>query len=143
MADPVTEVTVEAPVPGRFKRVIGRLFRLAAVFAGLLGVGLTAAAIALVYPYVRDDLAIDGIVRSVALDWRDFGRAKADERLRYEFAAQSIGRHTSPADCMLEETPRGREVACRWSVHLRFGSEIHLPLAFSSEARVLPNGDLE
>ncbi len=118
-----------------------RIVRWVALSSGLLAIGVSAAGGTLLYPYLRDDLRIDGIVRVVALDWRDFGRARADERLRYEFAAQNIGRHTSPADCTLEPDGAERVVRCAWEVEIRLLGE-PLPLGFVSEARIGPDGEL-
>jgi hypothetical protein len=138
--DPTTAAPDASP-PAGWRRTVVRVVRLTALFFGLLLLGLGAAAVALVYPYVRDDLRIDGIVRMVALDWRDFGRARAEERLRYEFAAQGVGRHARPDDCRLVDEDDIRRVRCTWAVDIRVGSRA-LPLGFSSDIQVLPTGDL-
>lgn len=139
-ATDATEAT-ESRAPSRWRSIAARVLRLVVLFVVLLGLGLTAATLALFYPYVRDDLRIDGIVRTVALDWRDFGRSKADERLRFEFASQSIGRHATPADCVLDDADGTKTVRCEWVVTFRVGDTIW-PMDFGSAVRVLPNGDV-
>ncbi|MCB9669333.1 MAG: hypothetical protein H6734_07675 [Alphaproteobacteria bacterium] len=135
----MTDADAVEPAPRR--SFVGRLLRWVALFVILLGIGLVSAAAAFLYPYVRDDFRIDGIVRVVALDWRDFGRARADERLRFEFADQHIGRHTSPADCALEAVGEARTVRCAWTVMLKVAGR-DVPLAFDSTATIDPHGDL-
>ena len=131
--------TVPDAVPG--PSWVRRLLRMVGIFLVLLTVGVGTAVAALLYPYVRDDLRLDGIVRVVALDWRDFGPAKADERLRFEFDRQAIGPHTSPADCRLREAGEGREVACAWTVEIRAAGRT-LPLTFHSRATLDADGEL-
>lgn len=121
--------------------LLGRLVRLLGLFLVLLVIGLTAAAGALLYPYLRDDLVIDGIVRVVALDWRDFGRARAEERLRFEFDRQEIGAHASAADCTFLEKDGARTVVCAWEVEVRVAGRT-LTLPFGSRAAVDASGDL-
>ena len=106
-------------------------------------VALVVAAGVVLGPYVRDDLVLDRVVRAVALDWRDFGREAALERLQYELDHQGIGLQVGDDDCALEETGSGRRVACSWSVELGVpASERSVPLAFSSVAMVTEDGDL-
>ena len=113
--------------------------------AGGVAVALVAVVIAvLVGPSIRDDLALDRIVLAVALDWRDFGRDKAVERLQYELDHQGIGSQVGDDDCTLDELEGGeRRVACAWTTEIRVpGSDAVIPLGFRSEARVDEDGEL-
>jgi hypothetical protein len=137
-AEPATESGTDAPAP----RTSGWL-RLA---LGMVAGGTVAAALALVlvFPYLRDDWVLDGIVKAVALDWRDFGEAKARERLQYELDARDIGTHVRDDACDLTTRADGaKQVGCAWSVQLAVpGAGRVLPLSFTSVAVVLPDGDL-
>jgi hypothetical protein len=111
-----------------------------------LGVGALAAValpLAVVGPYVRDDLRLDRIVRAVALDWRDFGEARARERLEYELDHQGIGPWVEDDDCALREEVGDLTVGCAWGVALPVPfTELVVPVRFSSDARIEPGGDL-
>ena len=101
-----------------------------------------ASALVLLFPVVQDDVRLDRIVAAVALDWRDFGKDKAMNRLQYEIDSQSID-YISDEDCSLSEEDDSKRVHCEWSVPLGFpGFRDALELSFVSDARVLPNGDL-
>lgn len=122
------------PRPGTVRRV-------------LLGMG-AGAVIALlipawlVFPYYRDDRALDWIVRVVALDWRDFGEAKARSRLEYELDHSGIGLWVKDEDCTLA-TDGERHVGCRWSVALVVPLvEVVVPLSFESAVTIGREGDL-
>jgi hypothetical protein len=96
----------------------------------------------LLYPYVRDDRALDLIVRVVALDWRDFGQETAQARLRYELDHARIGMWVGDDDCELAPGEI-REVRCRWEVELVVpGTALAVPLAFASHAELTPDGDV-
>jgi hypothetical protein len=102
------------------------------------------AVFALIGPYLKDDRRLDRIVRAVALDWRDFGREKAVTRLQYELDHERIGLQVSDEDCVLDEPEPGtKRVRCAWQADVQIpliGASF--PLAFESEARVGPDGDL-
>ena len=116
------------------------------VLLGMLAGGVVVALIPVVVigPYVRDDLVLDGIVRAVALDWRDFGEDKARSRLEYELDHRGIGLHVRDDDCELRTGPEGdRHVTCEWTVQLSVpGLDAPLPLSFASEGTVTAAGDL-
>lgn len=122
----------------RWLRIVGGSLAGAVVL-----MALTAAAT--LYPYVRDDVVLDRVVRSVALDWRDFDTETARTRLQYELDRRQIGLHVGDEDCALTEDADGhRAVRCAWTVELAVPlSEQRLPLAFSSEARLTPDGRLQ
>lgn len=93
------------------------------------------------WPFLRDDLVLDRIVLAVALDWRDFGREKAQARLEYELDHQRIGLQVTDEDCALVEEDRIRRVECAWTGTARlplFG--IAVPLSFRSAAELSPDG---
>jgi len=99
---------------------------------------------ALIGPLLRDDRHLDHIVRATALDWRDFGREKAVERLQYELDHQRIGLQVSDADCALDEPEEGtKRVRCAWvgDVQVPLVGR-SFPLSFESEATIGPDGDL-
>jgi len=108
----------------------------------LVCVALIAGSVALLYPYLRDDWALDQIVQAVALDWRDFGKEKAVDRLRYEFSNRSIGRHVTESNCTLMLEGKAKVVRCDWGVEVQLPGDHRLPLTFKSEARIGVLGDL-
>ena len=93
-------------------------------------------------PFVADDLALDRIVKVVALDWRDFGETRARERLQYEMDHHRIGLQVRDRDCQLETVGAVRRVRCAWQVPVPVPVAALVPLAFSSEASILPDGDV-
>lgn len=124
---------------GNVKRVLG----VVGVGLGVLLAAVMALTIALVGPWVRDDVVLDSVVQAVALDWRDFGRDAAIARLQYELDHRQIGLQVEDDDCALDEGPEGREVRCRWGVALAVpGTDAHVPLRFDSRALITPEGDL-
>lgn len=104
----------------------------------MLGAWVVALAlIAVLLPPYLEDRALDRIVEVVALDWRDFGRTRADQRLQAELAASSLVEQGRSADCHLEVEGEGRTVSCRWQARLvvpGFGVDLGLP--FGSVARL-------
>jgi hypothetical protein len=109
------------------------------------GVGLVAVVLgAALFPYLRDDAVMDWMVRAVALDWRDFGRDAAVERLQYELDHQRIGLHVGDDHCALTESGDGtRQVRCAWGAALVVpGTELRWPLSFASHAAISPEGEL-
>ncbi|NCG18411.1 MAG: hypothetical protein GWP91_05290 [Rhodobacterales bacterium] len=122
-------------------RLLGYLKQVAAVFvaAGALAIAVCLFA---VWPFLADDLALDRLVRVVALDWRDFGEDKARERLQYELDHQKIGVQVGDGDCLLEEEI-ARRVRCDWTAVVVVpvaGTQV--PLAFSSRATIGDDGDI-
>lgn len=112
---------------------------------GLALVGFVAAAlIALMWGPLRDDRAVDEIVVAVALDWRDFGEARARERLQFELDQRAVTSRVADEDCELATTADGgRRVACGWIVALALpGEEPFARIPFGSEARLRPDGRL-
>ena len=122
-------------------RLLGYLKQVAIVFvaAGALAIAVCLFA---VWPFLADDLALDRLVRVVALDWRDFGEDKARERLQYELDHQEIGMQIGDGDCLLEEEG-ARRVRCDWKAVVRVPiAEVQIPLAFSSRATIGDDGDI-
>lgn len=136
--------TVDGPhAPSRFRRALRFAARILAGVALALVAGSLVGAVALFGPYYRDDRALDSVVQWVALDWRDFGEARATERLQLELDKQRVGLHVADDACGLVSDGAERVVRCAWSVVVTVpvaGWEV--PLAFHSEARVLPDGRL-
>jgi hypothetical protein len=107
-----------------------------------MGLALLVGAAIPLAPLVRDDWALDAIVRAVALDLRDFGEARARERLRFEIAAQGLQDRLDAETCDLDVG--ASSVSCAWGVVLTFPVvERSVPLAFSSAARTTSTGDLQ
>jgi len=102
---------------------------------------LVGAAVPL-FPLFRADQALDGLVRAVALDWRDFGRQRAEERLQLEMASQHLDAYLRVDDCRLEEG-EAKVVHCAWGTSLRV-PVVHrrIPLRFESHAEIDASGDL-
>lgn len=92
---------------------------------------------------VRDDDQLDHVVVAVALDWRDFGEAKAGERLRYELDARGLsGRVPADACALRHDAEQARTVACTWSVAVEVPLVGAVPLGFASTAGIDANGVL-
>ena len=115
------------------------------------GVGASAAAGALVLlvlggvvwtigPHVRDDRALDGAVRVVALTWAEAGRAAAEEQLAFELDAAGLGDAVPNDACALHEDAELRTARCAWSVRLELPGGFVLPLGFASEAVIDADG---
>lgn len=94
-----------------------------------------------VFPYFRDDYVLDGIVRAVALDWRDFGQDKAQARLEHELDHRGIGLWVGDEACQLVTSEHERRVTCQWVVSLA-AADVSLPLAFRSSAAIDRDGNL-
>jgi len=124
------------------ERLLDWLKRL--LMAATLAVVLAGCAVgAVVGPYVLDDLALDRVVRAVALDWRDFGEERAAERLQYELDHQAIGTQVGDQDCRLESDEDDRFVRCRWVAELSVpGAGLVIPLTFRSTAQITKGGDI-
>jgi hypothetical protein len=130
----------EAPAPrGRWSTIARQVGLGALVTAGAL---LLGAAIPL-GPLLRDDYVLDGVVRAVALDVRDFGVDKGTERLRFELASQGLEDHVGLDDCSVEQGEQGIDVRCAWEVVLDVRIvERRVPIRFASHAHITPAGDL-
>jgi hypothetical protein len=109
-----------------------------ALLGMLAGAILTALVpLGVVSPYLRDDYVLEGVVRAVALDWRDFGREEAEARLEYELDHQGIGLWVGDDDCRLEVAGAVRRVTCAWRAEVRVPlADVIVPLAFRSTAGV-------
>ena len=120
---------------------------------GILSIPLVLAGglSALMWPYFRDDRALDEVVRVVALDWRDFGREKAEARLKFEVDARGVGFWVGDDSCRLDEAPAAaelepgeRRVRCGWQTFVLIPglSGRGIPLQFSSVAILAADGDV-
>jgi hypothetical protein len=143
----VTEISQESPTPPADSPRPARSWR--PVWLALLAIGASAvaipiiAALILVGPYVRDDWRLDHVVRAVALDWRDFGRDKAKERLQYELDRQGIGEQVGDDTCTFAEAKGARVIDCEWTVDIHVpGIKAAMPLSFGSTATITASGDL-
>lgn len=99
---------------------------------------------ATVFPYFRDDHALDAIVVAVALDWRDFGEDAARQRLQFELDNQAINKNVRDESCSLTGDDSGaRRVSCAWRVEVEVpGVGWRTTLSFGSDAQIDPNGVL-
>ena len=131
----------EGPPPSSRTRTV---LRQVVFSAGMTTVALLLGASIPLYPLLRDDYRLDGIVRAVALDVRDFGVDKGQERLHFEIAAQGLSQRLRARDCTVAKGADGIEVACRWQVVLQVAwVDRSIPVGFSSHAHVAPDGDLD
>lgn len=130
----------DAPPP---RGPLRRALRVLAVI-GLLGVvASVVGTVALLFPYFRDDMKVDRIVRAVALDWRDFGIDKAGERFELELKAEGVGPQVGDEDCRFSKKPDGtREVSCVWGIVLNVPGGLDVPIRFESHAAIDPSGEL-
>jgi len=116
---------------------VAALGGVAAVVALLLGASLP------LLPLVRTDWALDNLVRAVALDWRDFGRRRAEERLQLEIAEQGLDRWVGAEACAWTDGEQ-RVIHCTWGTHLAVPLvRRRVPLDFESRAVVTAEGDLQ
>ncbi len=119
--------------------------RVLAGFGGVVAVLAMAAlgaVVALFSPVFLDDRALDRTVAVVALDWRDFGREKAHERLLLELDKNRIGPWVRDSDCALLREAELRIVACSWDtvVHIPL-IDTRVPLNFESSAAIDNTGE--
>lgn len=114
--------------------------RVLAVFGGVVAVFAMAAlgaAVALFAPVLLDDRALDRIVAVVALDWRDFGRDMAHERLLLELDKNGIGPWVRDSDCHLTTEAGLRIVSCQWDTVVVVPLiDSRVPLNFESSAAI-------
>ena len=143
-----TPETPDEPVvvPSRLRRWTGRALVWAgrlAVVMGFLALTPVVATGAVLSPYVLDDLALDRVVRAVALDWRDFGRDAAETRLEYELDREGIGMQVKDDNCVLAEEEGVKAVECRWQTAFVVpGVPDPVVLPFASRASIAEDGDL-
>ena len=120
--------------------------RVLAVMAGVLAVlatTLLGAMLALFAPVFLDDRSLDRIVAVVALDWRDFGRERAEERLLVELDRSGIGPWVGDSTCVLNERDSLREVVCSWDTEVAIPLlDRRVPLSFGSRAALDAEGRL-
>lgn len=109
---------------------------------GLLAVAVAVGVGALLFPYVEDDWRLDNVVRVVALDWRDFGKDRARQRLLLEMTEGGIDTVVRPEDCRWSTTTAGRTLRCEWGVRIGLPGGGVWPLDFTSSADVSVDGDL-
>ncbi len=123
------------------QRIARSIKYVVAVFMAAVALAIAVCLVA-VWPYLADDLALDRLVRVVALDWRDFGEEKARERLQYELDFQQIGMQVGDGDCVLDGEHE-REVRCDWTAVVNVPvAEVEIPLVFSSRATIGSDGDI-
>lgn len=121
-----------------------RFVRASMVFAAGLTLVVVAAVAFLVGPSLRDDVILDGVVRAVVLDWRDFGLARAQERLAYELDARHIGEQVGDESCLFRQGDDGDfAVSCDWSAYIDLPwLKQPIVLTFSSAATLGADGSL-
>jgi len=86
---------------------------------------------------------MDGEVLGIAMDWRDFGRSKAVERIAWVIENRQLQGSLSSEDCELTEaTNKLRQIKCMWSVEVKWPFlDWVWPLEFEANASI--NGDGE
>ena len=94
-------------------------------------------------PFFLDDRRLDGIVRVVALDWRDFGEERARARLEAELDQRGVGSQVRDESCTFATEGTERVVHCDWTVFVEVPILARTyPLSFTSVARITEGGDL-
>jgi hypothetical protein len=132
-----------APPTSRWRRAALTALRVAAVAVGIVALVPAISGAAVVTPYVMDDVRLDRAVRVAALDWRDQGDEAGRTRLQYELDHAAIGMQVRDDDCVFEGGDRTRAIRCAWGVTLVVpGTDVVVPLAFSSEVELLEDGSL-
>jgi hypothetical protein len=95
-------------------------------------------------PFFLDDRRLDGIVRVVALDWRDFGEERARARLEAELDQRGVGSQVRDESCTFATEGSERVVHCDWTVFVEVPILTRTyPLSFTSVARITEGGDLQ
>ena len=93
---------------------------------------------------IRDDWVLDGEVLGIAMDWRDFGEQKAQERLDWALSKRNLQHSIRNTDCVFETGASGeRTVKCLWTTEVVWPVlEWKLPMTFGSAAAIDVDGDL-
>ena len=118
------------------------LLRLAGTLT-LAFVVLLAIPVWILAPFFLDDRRLDGIVRVVALDWRDFGEERARARLEAELDQRGVGSQVRDESCTFATEGADRVVRCDWTVFVEAPILARTyPLSFGSVARITEGGDL-
>jgi hypothetical protein len=130
----------DAPVPvSRWRLGLRQALLGAVVMAVALCIGLAIP----LAPLWIDDWKLDGVVRAVALDVRDFGEEKGWDRLRFELAAQGLEARLPEEQCSVGVADGAVTVACAWEVVIDVPVvQRRIPLRFRSVGFVDAGGDL-
>ena len=116
-------------------------------YAGLGLVGFTLVAGLILYPLfrpIRDDWVLDGELMAVALDWRDFGEDKAEQRLEWLLSHRHLQQSVNKEDCEFSRDEQTKKVvSCRWETEVVWPIVgWTLPMEFQSQAAIDPQGEL-
>ena len=121
----------------------------ALLMGGLLAAGITlvcmgAVLVALFFPPLQRDMALDKWVKIAAISWVDHGESAAWESLAYSLAGSSFGPKVVAREmCLLEQEGEERVVRCVWDERVRVPLlDVVVPLDFQSEARIDAAGDV-
>ena len=86
---------------------------------------------------------MDGEVLAVVMDWRDFGRNKAESRLEWIIRSRDLEGALSVEDCVLKEGDEGgRSVTCAWTFDVNVPLYGVVPLNLESSAMVDALGEI-
>ena len=116
-------------------------------YVGLALAGFMLVVALILYPLfrpIRDDWVLDGELMAVALDWRDFGDDKAEQRLDWVLSHRHLQQSVNKEDCeFIRDEQTKKVVSCRWQTEVVWPIvSWTLPLEFQSEAAIDPQGEL-
>ena len=83
------------------------------------------------------------LTQSVALDWAQLNRAKAERRIREEFRRQEVPNYIADDACKLEERGTSKIVACAWAVDVFYPpTDYYKTLTFTTRCEVDSQGNI-
>lgn len=83
------------------------------------------------------------VTESVALDWAQLNRAKAERRIGEEFRRQEVPNYIPDDACKLEERGTSKIVTCTWAVDVFYPpTDYYKTLAFTTRCEVDPHGNV-
>ena len=116
------------------------------IIGGGLTVSVLTLAILLLWPFagpLRADWTLDGDLMAVVMDWRDFGRNKAETRLGWVLRQRGLERYLTTDACVFNGTDQGvKSITCAWFTTVDVPLYGPVDLHLQSYARVDESGEV-